>query len=145
MLHKNLTCKGNWLKWLKTKLNMPNGLLAKMRHFISKNHLRTIYFAIFNSHLWYCNQIWGQKDPQEIITIIILQNKELWILTFKVPTEHSTPLYKNKEIIKNNIHNKGYKHLFCISTNKQYPTKHFCKVLSIKKARTKSLLQKKKR
>lgn len=58
-----------------------------------------------------------KKDPQGIITIIILQNKELWILTFNVPTEHSTPLYKNKEIIKNNIHNKGYQHLFCISTN----------------------------
>ena len=50
------------MELLKTKLNWANGLLAKIRHLVSKNLLRTIYFAIFDSHLRYGCHIWGQKD-----------------------------------------------------------------------------------
>ena len=50
------------MQLLKNKLNRANGLLAKIRLFVSKNLLRTIYFVIFDSHLQYGCQIWGQKD-----------------------------------------------------------------------------------
>ena len=39
------------MELLKTKLNRVNGLLAKIRHFVSKNLLKTRYFAIFDSQL----------------------------------------------------------------------------------------------
>ena len=64
----------------KTKLNRANGLLAKIRHLVSKNLLRTIYFAIFDSHLRYGCQILGQKDSQELKSIPTVQNKGLQIL-----------------------------------------------------------------
>ena len=60
VLDENLKFKRH-MQLLKTKLNRVNGLLAKIRHFISKNLLRTIYFAIFNSYLWYGCQIWDKK------------------------------------------------------------------------------------
>lgn len=60
VLDENLKFKRH-MQLLKTKLNRANGLLAKIRHFISKNLLRTIYFAIFNSYLWYGCQIWDKK------------------------------------------------------------------------------------
>ena len=63
------------MELLKTKLNRANGLLAKIRHLVSKNLLRTIYFAIFDSHLRYGCQIWGQKDSQEFKGITTVQNK----------------------------------------------------------------------
>ena len=85
---------------LKTKLNMANALLAKIRHFVSKNLLRTIHFAIFDSHLRYGYQIWGQKDSQEFKNIKIIQNKGLQILNFKGPLELSSPLHKNSKILK---------------------------------------------
>ena len=53
------------MQLIKTKLNRENGLLAKIRHFVSKNLLWTIYFAIFDSNLRNGCQIWGQKDSQE--------------------------------------------------------------------------------
>ena len=38
------------MELLKSKLNRKNGLLAKIRHLVSKNLLRAIYFATFESH-----------------------------------------------------------------------------------------------
>ena len=89
------------MELLKLKLNRANGLLAKIRHLVSKNLLRTIYFEIFGLHLWYGCQIWGQKkDSREFKSITTIQNKGLWILNFKGPLEHSSPLYKSSKILK---------------------------------------------
>ena len=92
------TLKNNSL--LKTNLNRANGLLAKIRHLVSKSLLRTIYFAIFDSHLRYGCQIWGQKDSQEFKSITTVQNKGHWILNFKGPLEHSRLLYKSSKMLK---------------------------------------------
>ena len=67
------------MELLKTKLNRANGLLAKIRHLVSKKLLRTIYFPIFDSRLRYGCQIWGQKDSQEFRSITTIQNKGLRI------------------------------------------------------------------
>ena len=67
------------MELLKTKLNRANGLLAKIRHLVSKKLLRTIYFPIFDSRLRYGYQIWGQKDSQEFRSITTIQNKGLRI------------------------------------------------------------------
>ena len=88
------------MQLLKSKLNGANGLLAKIRHFVSKNLLRTIYFAIFDSHLRYGCLIWGQKVSQELKKITIIENKGLRILNFKGPLEHSSSFYKNSKILK---------------------------------------------
>ena len=42
---------------LATKLNRANALLYKIRNYVSFNTLKTIYFAIFNSHINYANLI----------------------------------------------------------------------------------------
>ena len=81
------------MELLKTKLSGGNGLLAKIKHLIIKNLLRTIYFAIFDSHLQYGCRIFGQKDSQEFKSITTIQNKEPQILNFKGPLEHKSPLY----------------------------------------------------
>ena len=51
-LDENLKFKKH-MELLKTKLNREKCLLAKIRHLVSKNLLRAIYFAIFYSHLRY--------------------------------------------------------------------------------------------
>ena len=84
------------MELLKTKLNKAKGLLAKIRHLVSENLLRTIYFAI----LPYGCQIWRQKDSQEFKSITTVQNKGLRILNFKGLLEYSSPLYKSSKILK---------------------------------------------
>ena len=48
----------NHLTTLAKKLNRANSMLSKIRHFVDKPTLRSIYFAIFSSHLTYGSQIW---------------------------------------------------------------------------------------
>ena len=45
---------------IKTKLSRSCGLLAKLRHHVKTELLRTVYFAIFDSVLRYVVQVWGQ-------------------------------------------------------------------------------------
>ena len=48
------------------KLNRANALLSIIRNYVNKLTLRTIYFAIFDSHINYVNLIWDQKPTVEL-------------------------------------------------------------------------------
>ena len=50
VMDENLTFKDH-KDTVKLKLNTANGLLAKLRHYVNPIILRTIYYAIFESHL----------------------------------------------------------------------------------------------
>ena len=52
-LHLSQLCK---------KLSRSIGLLSKIRHYVPKHLLKTIYYSIFNSHLIYAGEIWGQEQ-----------------------------------------------------------------------------------
>ena len=49
-MDEHLTFK-NHKDTVKLKLNKANGLSAKLRHYVNLMLLRTIYYAIFESHL----------------------------------------------------------------------------------------------
>ena len=44
------------------KLNTINALLLKIRNFVNITILKTIYFAIFDSHINYANLVWAQNS-----------------------------------------------------------------------------------
>ena len=68
---------------VKLKLNRANGLLAKLRHYLSSKLLRLIYYAIFEPHLRYRCQLWGQAQTDVLQNIEKIQNKALRILNLK--------------------------------------------------------------
>ena len=47
---------------LRKQLSRSIGLLSKVRYYVPKHLLRTIYHSIFNSHLIYACEIWGQNQ-----------------------------------------------------------------------------------
>ena len=49
------------LNTLIPKLNSAIGLLAKVRHYTPKYLLKVLYYSLFNSHLIYASQIWGES------------------------------------------------------------------------------------
>ena len=51
-----------YMNTLKQKLNRANDTLAKLRYYISADILKTIYYALFDSHMRYTCQIWGQSQ-----------------------------------------------------------------------------------
>ena len=63
------------------------------------NFLKTLYFGIFESHLRYGCQIWGQQKSQHITDIIDLHQKASKIINFKVKYSPWKPLFKESSIM----------------------------------------------
>ena len=80
------------------KLNCAIGLLVKIRHYTPKFSLKGIYCSIFNSHLIYGCQVWGQREieSQLLKTIGTLQDKAIRIINF-LPNETTVQnIYKKR-------------------------------------------------
>ena len=53
-----------YMNTLKQKLNRANGILAKLRYYVTADVLKTIYYAFFDSHMKYACHIWGQVQSK---------------------------------------------------------------------------------
>ena len=62
--------------------------------------MKTIYFVLFDSHLCYAAQVWGQGSNNVVDMIKRTQNKALRKISFKDITEPSDPVYANHKILK---------------------------------------------
>ena len=82
------------------KLKRANGMLSKVRHYVPKDELKSIYHAIFSSHMIYGCQIWGQGWNKHIQMIQKLQNRAIRIINFREFNVNPNPLYKNDNILK---------------------------------------------
>ena len=99
VMDKHLTFK-NHMDIVKLKLNKSNALLAKLRHYVNPILLRTIYCVIFESHLRYGFQLWGQTQTQVLQNIENIQNKALRIINFQNPWEPSEQIFKESKTFR---------------------------------------------
>ena len=98
------------IKSVALKVSRGLGIIAKLKPFLKDNLIRTIYFSVVYSHLYYGIQAWGSADPSILNKLEILQNKAVRILSgvqyFQIygqepgPLPSSEPLYKKLEILK---------------------------------------------
>ena len=79
------------------KLIKANTMLYKVRDFVDAGILKSIYHALFESHIYYACIIWGQ-NVCTINRLFILQKKALRLIHF----EESTPalLFFKSKIVK---------------------------------------------
>ena len=104
LLHEDLSWQPHF-DALVTKLSRAARLLSKIRYYVPKYLLRTIYFSIFNSHMLYTCQIWGQNKGK-IKKISELQDKPIRIINFKLKNYPVAELYKNSRILKHSDYMK---------------------------------------
>ena len=83
---------------LKDKLTRANDVLAKLRHYTSSKLLTTIYNALFESHMRYGCQIWGQTRNQNISDVVKLQKKAVRIINFSDKCISTKPLFSKLKI-----------------------------------------------
>ena len=83
---------------LQSKLNRSNGMLAKARHYIPSRELRSLYYAIFSSHMTYSCQIWFNNNKSSN-RICKAQEKALRIISFADFHAPSDPLFKTNKIL----------------------------------------------
>jgi len=87
---------------LSKKLKRANGMLMKIRHYVQKKELKSIYFALFSSHLSYGCQVWAQCNNMYTQRIFKLQNRAQRIIEFADFRDNANPLYKSNKILKLN-------------------------------------------
>ena len=87
------------LNFLKQKLNRPNGIVAKLGHHLPSDILKTVYYSLFDTHLRYACQVWGQSNSDILVMVQRAQNKALRIINFKEERHPSAPLYTETKIL----------------------------------------------
>ena len=86
-IDQNLNWKDH-INDIAVKSNRANALLFKIRNFVNITILKTIYFAIFDSHINYANLVWAQTS-NAMSRILTLQKKTMRIITFQSRNCHS--------------------------------------------------------
>ena len=76
-----------------------NAMLSKLRHVLDIKTLRSVYYAIFESHLCYASLVWAQ-NTNSVKRLHLLQKKSLRIMFFQSRNSHTVPLFKVSKILK---------------------------------------------
>ena len=97
LIDEHLSWKPHMNELIK-KLNRSNSMLSKIRHYVNKNTIRSLYFSIFSSHINYCCQVWGQNGNCHLNKILSLQRSALRIINFKPFRSDASPLFHNLNI-----------------------------------------------
>jgi hypothetical protein len=85
---------------LSLKLRRANGALSKLRHYVKTSTLVNVYHALFNSHLRYACQAWGQCDTSITNRIFLLQKAAMRLMLFAPSRSASSPLFAFFYILK---------------------------------------------
>ena len=64
------------------KVSRAIGLMYKVRHFVSKKIIISIYYSLIYPVLIYAEPIWGSADNIYIKPLLTLQKKNVRLLTF---------------------------------------------------------------
>ena len=97
-IDKRLTWK-HQINHVALKLNKANAMLSKVRHVLDIKTLRSVYYAIFESHLCYASLVWAQ-NLNSVKRLYLLQKKSLRMIFFQKRNSHAGPLFKVSKILK---------------------------------------------
>ncbi len=73
--------------------------LRRAKNFLNTKGLRSLYFALFHSHLLYCSLILNCSTNTNIKRILTLQKKAIRIITIAAYNSHTAALFVNLKIL----------------------------------------------
>ena len=97
LLDEHLSWKP-YINELTKKLNRSNSMLSKVRHYVNCNTIRSLYFALFSSHISYCCQVWGQNGNPHLNRILSIQRSALRIINFKTFRSNVSLVFRSLNI-----------------------------------------------
>ena len=87
-LDKNLSWDYHILQ-LSKKLSRANGVLYKLRNYVPKETIISVYYSIFYSHVTYAVRVWSLSTQHNLDIITILQKKCMRIINFADFNSHT--------------------------------------------------------
>ena len=82
-----------------TKISKMTGIMAKARHYLSIETLKTIYNTMVYLYLTYCSIIWRSTYPTRLKSIFTIQKKIVRLMTFAKYQDESRPLFLSLNIL----------------------------------------------
>jgi hypothetical protein len=99
LLDSNLSWNSH-ISELCKKLGCAVGMLHRIKNFCSTDTLKSIYYALFHSHLTYGLSVWGHASASLTKKIILLQKRAVRAIAKADYLAHTGPIFKNLEILK---------------------------------------------
>ena len=99
--------KLNWkihISELTKKLHRATAILSKVRHYVSKPTLKSLYFSLFQSHLNYGCLVWGFAQKSLVNKILRIQKRAIRLITFSDYKCNTSRLFRELSILKINDH-----------------------------------------
>ena len=93
----------NWKKQVKSisiKMKRSIVILSKLRYYVHLDILISLYYSFMYPFLKYGPVVWGNTYPTNINPLFILQKRAVRTMTFCKFDEHSSPLFKQTNILK---------------------------------------------
>ena len=87
---------------LSKKLAKSVGIFFKIRHYVTLETLKLLYYSLFYCFISYCTSVWGLTHPSVLDPLSKLQKKVIRAILFKDQLTHSTPLFSKLQILKLN-------------------------------------------
>ena len=75
-------------------------ILAKLRHYVSVTILKKLYASLIYCFLIYAATIWSNTYETTLHPLIILQKKAVRIVTFSQFSDHTSPLFRDLNVMK---------------------------------------------
>ena len=97
-IDKRLTWKQQ-INHVALTINKANALLSKLRHVLDIKTLRSVYYAILESHLCYDSLVWAE-NTDSVKSLHLSQKKSLRIMFFQSRNSHTGHLCKVSKILK---------------------------------------------
>ena len=94
--------KLNWsyqINAVNLKVSKGLGLLAKIRHYVPTNTVRSLYYSFINPYIDYNLLNWGMAAPTNLNSVNQKIKKAVRIISFKKSDHHTDPLFKELEIL----------------------------------------------
>ena len=98
-----IDCHRNWkahISMLSKKIKRNVGAISKIRHFVSSDILRNLYYSLIYPYLIYGLVVWGNTYCSSLNPLFLLQKKVVRLMTFSSYYEHTNPLFIKLEILK---------------------------------------------
>ena len=87
------------VQYINIKLSKATGILSKLRHYVPKSIIKTLFYSFFQPHIEYCMNIWTCAPQSTLEPIEISMKKAIRTLSFAKYDAHAGPLFKVYNIL----------------------------------------------
>jgi hypothetical protein len=115
-------------QYLLAKLNRSLHCINRAKNLLSKQALKSLYYALIHSHLTYCPIIISCAMTQNLNKLAQIQKKAIRIISYKIYNTHTSPLFKDLNILPFNQLLTYNKLLFMHSVIYKYSPSSFYRI-----------------